>query len=148
MDNVQPLEIPGARGAVEIENPHGILYKIRVGGDVVSRRKGAWAIPLRNGTTGTLSSRGIIPGFQSLYFNDVKIFQMGAHVSVAEKVAMFLPLLLVGFLPFGFLLALALFFMGIPAVKNPLMPRAVRIALPVVNTLAGAFIMYLITRAS
>lgn len=145
MDNIQPLDLPGARGKVEIENAQGILYKIHLNGDVIKRRKSAWAIPLRNGKTGALRSRGIIPGFQSLYFEGEKVFAMGAHVRLAEKIAMFAPLLVTLFLPFGFFLALALFFLGIPAVKNLQMPRGLRIALPIVNALAGAAIMYLIT---
>jgi len=145
MDNIQPLDLPGARGKVEIENAQGILYKIHYNGEVIRRRKGAWAVPLRNGKTGALRSRGIIPGFQSLYFEGEKVFQMGAHVGLAEKIAMFVPLLLVVFLPFGLILALALFFLGIPAVKNLQMPRGLRIALPIINTLAGGLIMLLIS---
>lgn len=145
MDIIQPLDLPGVRGKVEIENAQGILYKIHLNGEIIRRRKGAWAIPLRNGQTGALRSRGIIPGFQSLYFEGEKVFQMGAHVQLAEKIAMFAPLLLVIFLPFGFILALALFFLGIPAVKNVQMPRGLRIALPIVNMLAGGLIMVLIT---
>jgi hypothetical protein len=145
MDIIQPLELPSVRGKVEIENAQGILYKIHVNGEISRRRKGAWPIPLRNGKMGALRSRGIIPGFQSLYLDGEKVFTMGAHVQLAEKIAMFAPLVLVIFLPFGFLLALALFLLGIPAVKNIQMPRGLRIALPIVNAFAGGLILFLIT---
>ena len=140
-----PLNVPGSRQTVELENPHGIFYKIRVGGEVIKRQRGGWRIPLRNGNTGVIKSKGLIPGFQVLNLDGERIFDMGEGVGRAERITMFAPLLLVIWVPFGLLLALALFFLGIPAVKNLQMPRPLRIALPIVNALAGAFILYLIT---
>lgn len=145
MDNLQQLDLPGTRGKVEIENANGIFYKIRLNGDVIKRRKGAWAIPLRNGQTGALRSSGIVPGFQTLRLDGEKVFKMGAHVGTAERVVMWAPLLLILWLPYGIFLGVALFFLGIPTVKNLLMPKAMRIVLPIINTLAGAVIMTLIT---
>jgi len=144
MENIQPLNVPGARQSVEIENPQGILYKIRVGGEVIKRGRGGWQIPLRNGGTAHLKAKGLIPGFQSLYLDGERIYDMGADVGRLERIVMFAPILLIVWIPFGLVLALLLFFMGIPAVKNTLMPRALRIALPIVNLLAGAFILFLI----
>jgi len=145
MTTTERIDVPGARGTVEIENPHGIFYKIRLNGEVIKRGKGGWSIPMRNGSTGKLASNGIIPGFQSLYFNDEKIYKMGAAVGTAERVAMFTPLILVIWVPLGALLAVILFFMGVSTVKNLQMPRGLRIALPIVNTLAGALILTLLT---
>ena len=145
MQTIQPLNVPGARQSVEIENPQGILYKIRVGGEVIKRQRGAWRIPLRNGGTGLIKARGLIPGFQVLNLDGERIFDMGAGVGRIERITMFAPLLLILWIPFGIVLALALFFLGIPAVKNLQMPRPLRIALPIINALAGAFILFLIT---
>lgn len=145
MTNSQPLAVPGARQNVEIENPQGIFYKIRVAGEPVKRRRGGWQIPLRNGGTARVTSRGLIPGFQKLYFDGERIFDMGGGVGLAERITMFSPLLLIIWGPFGLVIGLILFFLGIPAVKNMLMPRGLRIALPLVNMAAGGFILYLIT---
>jgi hypothetical protein len=145
MDNLQLLDLPGARGKVEIENANGIFYKIRLNGDVIKRRKGAWAIPLRNGHTGALRSTGIVPGFQTLRLDGEKVFKMGAHVGTPERIAMWAPLILTAWLPFGVFLGVALFFLGVPAVKNIQMPAGLRIALPLINTFAGAVILTLIT---
>jgi hypothetical protein len=139
------LNVPGARQTVEIENPHGIFYKLRLGGEVIKKSGGGWRIPLRNGGTGVIKSKGLIPGFQVLNLDGERIYDMGEGVGRIERTTMFAPLLLILWVPFGIVLALALFFLGIPAVKNLQMPRPLRIALPIVNALAGAFILYLIT---
>lgn len=145
MDNIQPLNVPGARKSVDVENPQGIFYKIRLGGEVIKRERGGWRIPLRNGSTAVIKSKGLIPGFQVLNLDGERIYDMGQGVGKIERVTMFAPLVLIIWVPFGIALALALFFLGIPAVKNLQMPRPLRIALPVINALAGAFILYLIT---
>ncbi|WP_062207798.1 hypothetical protein [Demequina oxidasica] len=145
MDNVQKLDIEGARDTVEVDGVFGVFYRIRVGGEVVRRGKGGWDVPMRNGSTSKLTSRGIVPGFQKLYLDNTPIYAMGAHVDLGMRILMFLPfvLILVNYL-LGFLLALILFFMNISIVKNPHMPRPVRIILLVVNTLAGGLMLFLL----
>ena len=140
-----PLAVPGARQTVEIENPHGIFYKIRLGGDVIKRGKGGRHIPLRNGNTAHLKAKGLIPGFQVLKLEDVTVFDMGEGVGRAERITMFAPILLALWVPFGLLLGLVLFFFGIPLVKNIQVPRPFRIAVPIVNFLAGGLILTLLT---
>ncbi|MGC4175740.1 hypothetical protein [Demequina sp.] len=143
--DIVPLDVPGARQTVELENPQGIFYKIRVGGEVIKRTKGGWSVPLRNGSTAKIKSQGFIPGFQALYLEDKKIYDMGAGVQLPERIAIFAPLILLIWVPFGLVLGLILFFMGIPGVKNQQMPRGLRIALPLINTVAAAVILTLIT---
>jgi hypothetical protein len=145
MDNVQKLDIPGARGTVEVDGVLGVFYKILLDGEPQKRRKGGWAIPMRNGMTSKLSARGILPGFQKLYLDDQPIYAIGAHVDTGLRILMFLPFLLILVSPpFGLLLGGVLFFMNISVVKNVQMPRPLRIILPVVNTLAGALILVLL----
>jgi len=145
-DTTVPLNIPGARGTVTLAGADGIFYKVLIDGEPVKRRKGHWAIPLRNGTTGKLESRGLLPGFQRLVMDGTEIHQMGAHASTLEKVLMFLPLVLIvtGF--FGAVVGVLLFFMNVIAVKNSLMPRTARIVLPIVNTIAGALIIFVLSQ--
>jgi hypothetical protein len=140
-----PLDIPGARQTVELENPHGVLYKVRLGGEVIKRGRGGWAIPLRNGNTARLKAKGLIPGFQVLKLEDETLFDMGEGVGKLERITMFAPILLVIWVPFGLVLGLLLFFLGLPLVKNLLVPRPLRIAVPIVNLAAGAIILTLLT---
>jgi len=139
------LNVPGARQTVELENPHGILYKIRLGGEVIKRGKGGWAIPLRNGSAAHIKAKGLIPGFQALFLDGDKIYDMGDGVGKLERITMFAPILLIIWLPFGLILGLLLFFLGLPLVKNLQVPRPARIAVPIVNFLAGALILTLLT---
>ena len=140
-----PLDIPGARQTVELENPHGVLYKVRLGGEVIKRGRGGWAIPLRNGNTARLKAKGLIPGFQVLKLEDETLFDMGEGVGKLERITMFAPILLVIWVPFGLVLGLLLFFLGLPLVKNLQVPRPMRIAVPIVNFAAGAIILTLLT---
>jgi len=59
------LDVPGARQPVELENPQGVFYKLRIGGEVVKRKRSVWHVPLRNGSTNNqvyrLDSRASIP---------------------------------------------------------------------------------------
>jgi hypothetical protein len=142
------LNIPGARKPVEVQNPRGIFYKIRMGGDVLRRQRGAWIIPLRNGKDARLKARGLIPGFQALYLDGEQIYDMGAGVGRIERIAMFAPILLIFWPPAGLILALGLFFLGLPGIKNLQIPRPIRIALPIVHLLAGALILYLLWKAT
>ena len=145
MDTVS-LTIPGAKQSVELENPHGIFYKIRVNGEVIKRQRGSWNIPLRSGKEARLKAKGLIPGFQVLRVDGDTIYDMGTGVSRLERIVMFAPVLLVIWIPFGILLGLVLFLTSIPAVKNLQMPRPLRIALPIINFVAGALILTLITK--
>ncbi|WP_061964594.1 hypothetical protein [Demequina aurantiaca] len=145
MDNVQKLDIEGARDTVEVDGVFGVFYKIRVGGEVVRRGKGGWDVPMRNGSTSKLTARGLIPGFQKLYLDNTPIYAMGAHVDLGMRILMFLPFILILINYFlGLVLALVLFFLNISVVKNPHMPAAVRIILPVANTLAGGLLLFLL----
>ncbi len=144
MDNTRVLEIPGARGKVEVDGVLGLLYKVRVDGAVVRRRRGHWVIPMRNRTEAKLSANGVIPGFQTLYLDGKPILKMGAHVPTRAKIAMFAPVLLllwplIGAVPtvvftITTVLAVLLFLMNIAFVKNPTVPRALRVAMPLFNT--------------
>lgn len=136
------LDIPGARGKVELVGAERIFYKVLVDGEPVSRRKGRWEIEMRGGKVGALESRGILPGFQTLVMGDREVYRMGGHATTLEKALMFLPLVLIVFGFAGAVLGVVLFFMNVLAVKNPLMPRAARIALPIVNTVAGVLIVF------
>ncbi|MFN3866862.1 MAG: hypothetical protein ACK4MD_09135 [Demequina sp.] len=138
------LDIPNARGDVRVTGADRIFYKVLIDGQPVSRRRGGWAIPLRGGDTATLKARGFIPGFQTLYVDNRAVMRLGGHVGLPERMVMFLPLLLLIFQFPGLVLGLALFFMNVMAVKNPLMPRAVRIGLPIANTAAGVFVLLLL----
>ena len=142
------LNVPGSKQPVELENPHGVLYKIRVGGEVIRRQRGAWNIPLRNGKEARLKARGLIPGFQVLNLDGERVYDMGEGVGRIERITMIAPVLLIIWIPFGIVLGLVMFLTGIPAVKNLQFPRPLRIALPIINFLAGAFILYLITGAA
>lgn len=139
------LDVPGSRKPVELENPHGIFYKLRLGGEIIKRRKGAWEIPLRNGSTARITSSGLIPGFQKLWLEGKQLYDMGAGVGIPERIAVFAPLILVLWVPLGMPLAIILFFMGLPGAKNQQMPRGLRVALPLINTVAAAVILTLIT---
>ncbi len=138
------LNIPQARGKVSVTGAQRIFFKVLIDGEPVSRRRGAWAIPMRDGDSGTLRARGFIPGFQTLYLNGDEVLRMGGYVSQSERLVMFLPLLLIIFQFPGLVMGLILFFMNIMAVKNSLMPKAARLILPILNTLAGAFILLML----
>ena len=90
-------------------------------------------------------SRGILPGFQSLYVEDEKIYQFGADVPVWMRALAFLPVVLIPVNPvFGSILAVLLFFMNIMVIKNPEMPPALRVALPIINTAAATLALLLL----
>ncbi|WP_062384600.1 hypothetical protein [Demequina iriomotensis] len=144
MDTTRRLDIPGARGKVEVDGVLGLLYKVRIDGTVVKRTRGAWAVPMRNGSTGRLTANGVIPGFQTLRFQGEPILTMGAHVEPAAKVAMFAPLLLIAFSFVGAMLAVVMFLTNVLLVKNPQVPAPLRIALPVINTAVMAAVLALI----
>jgi hypothetical protein len=145
MGNVQRLDITGARDTVEVDGVLGVFYKIRVGGKALKRGKGGWDIPMRKGAASKLSARGLVPGFQKFYLDGEPIYAMGAYVDVAMRVLMFLPLVLIVLNPLvGLVLAVILFFMNVSVVKNPQMPRPVRIILPIGNTLAGGLVLFLL----
>ncbi|WP_062465107.1 hypothetical protein [Demequina soli] len=144
MDNTRRLDIPGARGTVEVEGVLGLLYKVRIGGEIVKRSKSRWSIPLRNGSTAKLSSNGIIPGFQTLYLDGTPVLKMGAHVPTAAKVAMFAPLLLIVFGYLGPFLAVFMFLTNVLLVKNPQVPVGFRVAMPIVTTAIMALLLTVI----
>ncbi|WP_062076400.1 hypothetical protein [Demequina globuliformis] len=143
--DITDLDLPGAQGTVQIRGAQGIFYSILLDGEPVSRTKGAWRIPMRGGDVGELRSTGILPGFQKLGWQGEEVFAFGSHASPVERAVMFAPLLLafIGGL-LGLILGLVLFFMSVRVVKLEPMPRALRIALPLINTAAGVMILLLI----
>ncbi|WP_062072680.1 hypothetical protein [Demequina sediminicola] len=147
-DDITDLNLPGARGRVQVKGARGVFYTILVDDEVITRKKGAWRIPMKDGSTGELRSTGMIPGFQKLGWQGEEVFQFGAHASLTERIVMFAPLLLVFSLSLiGLVLGLVLFFVSVLVVKNEAIPRALRIALPLVNTVAGAVIISVLTLA-
>lgn len=144
-NDITDLDLPGAQGTVQLRGAQGIFYSILVNGQAVSRKKGAWVIPMRDGSDGELRSTGILPGFQKLGWQGREVFAFGAHATPVERAVMFVPLVLafIGGL-LGLFLGLALFFMSVRVVKTEPMPRALRIALPLINTAAGFMILVLI----
>ena len=137
-ENRQLLTLPGATGRVELLNALGIVAKIDVNGERAKPQRGGWAIPLKSGGTGRLAVKGWVPGFQSFIWEGKTVYKLGEHVGRAERIVMYLPFLLLLMMIFMVPVSLALFFMNISLVKNPHMPRPLRIALPIVNTLAAA----------
>ncbi|NTV38409.1 MAG: hypothetical protein HGA51_00400 [Demequinaceae bacterium] len=137
-NNIIPLDLSGAKGKVEVIGALGIVARVQIDGERARPQRGGWSIPLKNGGEGKLVVKGFLPGFQRFLWNGDTALQLGAHVRLPEKIAMFAPFLLMLGWVFLAPISLALFLMNIPIVKNPLMPRGVRIALPIINTVAGA----------
>lgn len=136
------ITIPGARGTVEVVGAQGVRFCVMHNGAVVKSRSGVRPIAMRNGTTGELRQRGILPGFQSLWFDGKEVFRAGADTPTAARITMFAPLLLVALSPrYGIFVAVALLFLNIWVVKNSAFPNALRIALPITNTLTGAALL-------
>jgi len=130
------LSLKGAKPKVEVDGALGIIAKILVDGERAKPVRGGWLIPLSKGDESRLTIKGWLPGFQRFRWQGEEVFALGSHAGLAERVAMFVPFLLILMAWFLVPVSLALFFMTIPVVKNPHMPRALRIALPVVNTVA------------
>ena len=146
MDNTETLDIPGAKGTIQVTGVHGVFFKILINGEITKPVKGRWQISARKGQPLEMRSRGLLPGFQRLFVGGDQVFDMGADVSLAEKIIMFVPLVLIFIDPIlGLPLGLLMFFMNISLVKNTVMPKALRIALPLINTAAAAFVILLLT---
>lgn len=135
--NTIPLDLVGAKGKVEVTGALGIISRVQINGERARPRRGGWSIPLKNGGESKLMVKGFIPGFQRFVWNGDTVLQLGGHVGLPEKIAMFAPFLLMVVIYLA-PISLALFMMNVPIVKNPLMPRALRIAIPIINTVAGA----------
>lgn len=131
------LDLKGAKPKVEIDGALGVIAKVLVDGERARPDRGGWLIPLRKGGQGRLVVRGYLPGFQRFFWQGEEVYRLGAHVGLAEKITMFTPFLLFVLAWFMVPVSLILFFTGIPVAKNPRMPRALRIALPVINTVAA-----------
>lgn len=142
--NVIQLALPGAKGKVEVTGALGIISRVQINGERARPQRGGWSIPLDSGGESKLTVRGFFPGFQRFVWNGDTVLQLGAHVGSTVKAVTFSPFLLLVvwalLSPVSLLLfspiPLVLFFMSIPVVKNPLMPSALRIALPIINTAA------------
>jgi len=130
------LSLTGAKPKVEVDGALGIIAKILVDGERAKPDRGGWLVPLRKGGESRLSIKGWLPGFQKILWQGEEVFALGSHVGLAERIVMFAPFLLFVMAWYLVPVSLALFFMSIPVVKNPHMPRGLRIALPVVNTVA------------
>lgn len=138
------LPIRGARAKVEVVGTRGIFYKVQQGGQTLKRRRGAWSIALKGSDTVGLRSSGWLPGFQSLWVGEQRVYRFGEDVPLAAKILAFLPLTLILVNPlFGFFVALVLVFYNIVTVKNPVFPKALRIALPIFHTVAGGLLLFL-----
>jgi hypothetical protein len=135
--NTIPLDLVGAKGKVEVTGALGIISRVQINGERARPQRGGWSIPLKNGGETKLLVKGFLPGFQRFTWNGDTMLQLGGHVRLPEKIAMFAPFLLMVAWIFLAPISLALFMMNIPIVKNPLMPRALRIAIPIINTVAG-----------
>lgn len=154
MDNTRLLEIPGARGKVEVDGVLGLLPKVRIDGEVIKRRRGFWPIPMRNGSTAKLTSNGVIPGFQTLYLDGKPILKLGAHVSTRARTSMYAPALIIVWplvaavpplvMTVTSVLAVLMFLMNIAFVKNPAIPLGLRVAMPLVNTLVVVLALVLL----
>jgi len=144
-EDVAVLAIPGARGRVEVVGTRRIFYKVRQGGEVLKKRRGNYPIQLKNGSVGKLRSAGWYPGFQTLYLDNEKVYRFGEGVPVIAKVLAFLPLLAILANPWvGGLLGLVMVFYSIIAIKYPDFPTRVKIALPLMNTLAAILLALVI----
>ncbi|WP_084130003.1 hypothetical protein [Demequina sp. NBRC 110055] len=140
--NLIPLNVPRATGKVELKGAQGIFYSILLNGEPLKRRKGAWVVPLRGGKESRISASGLLPGFQTLSLDGEELYRFGAHASRTEKIVMFAPLLLLlGASTLAMILAILLFFSSVLVVKSDQIPRKLRIALPLINTCAGAMIL-------
>ena len=135
--NTIPLDLVGAKGKVEVTGALGIISRVQINGERARPQRGGWSIPLKNGGETKLMVKGFLPGFQRFTWNGDTVLRIGAHVGLPEKITMFAPFLLMWWIYLA-PVSLALFMMSIPIVKNPLMPRALRIAIPIINTVAGA----------
>lgn len=136
--NLIQLDLSGAKGKVEVTGALGIIARVQVNGERARPQRGGWSIPLTNGGDSKLVVKGFLPGFQRFTWKGDTALQLGDHVRMPEKIAMFAPFLLMFAWVFLAPISLALFMMNIPIVKNPLMPQALRVALPIINTVAGA----------
>lgn len=136
-DNNALLVLPGAKGKVEVIGALGVVAKVEIDGERAKPQRGGWAVPLKAGGTGRLAVKGWLPGFQSFIWDGKTVYTLGAHVGKAERIVMFTPFLLIVLFWFMVPVSLALFVLSITVVKNPHMPRALRIALPIVNTVAA-----------
>ncbi len=138
------LDLPGAKPKVEVDGALGILANLLVDEQRVRPGRHGWLIPLSQGGEGRLIAKGFVPGFQKFRWQGEEVLALGSHVGLAERIVMFVPFLLILMAWFMVPLSLLLFFMSIPVVKNPQMPRPLRIALPLVNTVAVAIAMFAI----
>lgn len=135
------LDLAGAKPKVEIDGVLGILPKVLADGERARSDRGGWLIALAKGGDARLTVKGWLPGFQKFRWQGEQVYELGAQVGLAGRIVMFAPfLLIVLFFKLWLVapLALLLFLMNIPVVKNPQMPRALRIALPLINTVAAA----------
>jgi hypothetical protein len=135
--SIIPLDLSGAKGKVEVTGALGIVARVQINGERARPQRGGWSIPLKSGGESKLMVKGFIPGFQRFVWNGDTALQLGGHVGLAEKITMFAPFLLMRWIYLA-PVSLALFMMSIPIVKNPLMPRALRIAIPIINAAAVA----------
>ncbi|HZL81543.1 MAG TPA: hypothetical protein VFC06_06375, partial [Demequina sp.] len=105
------LSLTGAKPKVEIDGALGIVAKILVDGERAKPVRGGWLIPLSKGGEGRLSVKGFLPGFQKILWQGEEVFVLGSHVGLAERIAMFVPFLLILMAWFLVPVSLALFFM-------------------------------------
>lgn len=141
-DNTAILAIPGARSTVKVIGTRGIFFKVEQGGATLKRKKGAWQIAVKGGQMSPMRANGWLPGFQSLWLGQTRVYQFGADVPLSAKILSFLPLGLIALNPYvGALIGVIFVLYNIFAVKFSFFPKPLRIALPVLNTVAGALVL-------
>lgn len=132
------IALPGAKPKVEVDGVLGVLPRVLVDGRKAPGKRGGWVIPTKGGGESRLELKGLLPGFQRFVWQGKTVFELGAHVKVPERIVMFAPALLLALAVWpAVAIALLLFFMNIPIVKNPAFPRALHFILPIVNTVAA-----------
>lgn len=143
-DSTKPtisLTLPRVKGRVEIVGALGLLPRVHYEGERVRTARGGFLIPTTSGEPEPLRQKGLIPGFQRYLWKGEEVARLGAHVKLPERITMWFPLALVLFAWPGVVMAIPLLLVSVLVVKNPQMPRGLRIALPIVNTFAGGALL-------
>jgi len=144
MPESTPLEIPTARGTVSVASTLGIFHRVLVDDAVAKPARGGWGIPLRDGSVGLLRQRGLVPGFQKLFLDGTQVHDFGAGVTKPQKIAAASPLVFVAFGLIGVVPLLLVLMLNISLVKNPVMPRQLKVIMPIMNTVAVVAMLWLL----
>src|SRR5690606_5355083 len=116
MEQRQRLTIARVKGTVEVETVALVFYRLLHTGTVLKQRRGRWLLPAKGSRADTVEvrARGFVPGFQRLFADGEQVHDFGAHVSLAERIVIFAPFLLIAILPWlGLPVGLIMFFMNV-----------------------------------